>query len=483
MSAGGARALFLFTRDLRLEDHAGLLEAARYGAVVPALVFDSHARERVGRNPGRAAYYCGALASLEAALAARGARLICRRGPLVSTVRRLARDAATQTVVWSAAYDAASRERGRRLQSSLEEAGVRALIVHDAPAVPPEASAAARTAEGGLGYRALAPFMAAWAELPRSRLAGPIRFAALEIASEALPSAEEFGVTALEVPPSEARTLRALDAYLASHVLRYGAARNVPGAEPTSRLAPDLSFGTIAARTVLARADERLRDRFLLAEERFSLRAFVRALAQRDFFLQLAWFFEGARDEAFQARMRGFPFATRHPALEAWREGRTGYPLVDAGIRQLRETGWMHPRVRLVAASFLCFDLGVAWRIGRDEWDRHLVEDEPALATGNWQWVAGVGADLAQFPRIFNPHKQARALDPRGAYMRAWLPELASLPDADVLDPAAATRRAQLVLPLFDGAFYPPPVVDHETAARAFLRRYATYRASLPVTP
>ena len=141
-------------------------------------------------------------------------------------------------------------------------------------------------------------------------------------------------------------------------------------------------------------------DAFLLAEERASLRMLVRALAQRDFFLQLAWFFEGARDEPLQAKMLAFPFARRHPLLGAWREGRTGYPLVDAGMRQLRASGWMHPRARQIAASFLCFDLAVDWRVGRDEWDRHLVEDEPALATGNWQWIAAVGADLAQFPRI-----------------------------------------------------------------------------------
>jgi deoxyribodipyrimidine photo-lyase len=476
--AAGARALFLFTRDFRLEDHAALREAARHGEVVPAFVFDASASERLARNARRAAYYCGALGSLETALAARGARLICRRGPLVSTVKRLARSTGASSVVWSAAYDAVSRDRGRRLQSALEEAGLRASIVHDAPAVPPETTAAARADEGGLGYRALAPYLAAWEAQARVPVGGPVRFAAPDVASDPLPLAVEFDARAAEEAPSEARALRALEAYVAGPALRYSSARNVPGGEPTSRLAADLAFGTLAARTVLARVDERLRDRFLLAEERFALRAFVRSLGRRDFFLQLAWFFEDAPDEALQARMRRFPFATRHPQLEAWREGRTGYPFVDAGIRQLRETGWMHPRARLVAASFLCFDLGVTWRVGRDEWDRHLIEDEPALATGNWQWIAGVGADLAQFPRIYNPRKQARALDPRGAYVRRWIPELAGLPDADVLDPPASSRRAQLSLPLFDCIAYPAPVVEHEAAARAFLRRYTAYRES-----
>jgi deoxyribodipyrimidine photo-lyase len=139
--------------------------------------------------------------------------------------------------------------------------------------------------------------------------------------------------------------------------------------------------------------------------------------------------------------------------------------------------------VRLVVASFLCFDLGVDWRVGRDAWDDLLVEDDPALATGNWQWVAGVGADLAQFPRIFNPRKQARWFDPLGTYVRRWIPELAALPDAAVFDPSSASRRVQLALPLFDGAAYPLPVVDHDEAARAFLARYTAFAARTPERP
>jgi deoxyribodipyrimidine photo-lyase len=236
-----------------------------------------------------------------------------------------------------------------------------------------------------------------------------------------------------------------------------------------------LSFGTISARAVLVRVEQRAAEPFLLTEERLSLRAFTRSLAQRDFFYQLAWFFEDRPGDVLQTRMRTFRFARTHPALQAWKQGRTGYPLVDAGIRELEATGWMHPHVRLVAASFLCFDLGVDWRVGRDAWDRQLIEDDPALATGNWQWVAGVGADLAQYPRIFNPVRQAQRFDPAAVYVRRWIPELATAPDADVLDPLGARRRAQLALPLFDSDAYPAPVVDHDVAARAFLRRYTLH--------
>ena len=475
MTREGPRALFLFSRDLRLGDNAGLAEASRCGAVVPVLVFDPATRDRIARSSRRAAFYCGAVASLNASLAARGSALVIRRGPLVRTVRALAREAGADTVVWASAYDAAGVARQRKLQSALEEAGLRAVTVHDAPAVPPEDTAAARSAEGGVGYRALVPYVAAWDEVRRAPFDAAVRFAPNELRSDAPPAPIEFGAAPLVDEPSEARALAALGAFLAGPALQYLSARNVPAGERTSHLSADLSFGTLAARTVVARTDERLRDPFLLAEERLSLEAFRRAIAQRDFFLQLAWFFESRPDQALQPRMRRFPFAAKHPALEAWVEGRTGYPLVDAGMRELRATGWMHPRVRLVAASFLCFDLGVDWRAGRDAWERELIEDDPALANGNWQWSAGVGADLAQFPRIYNPRKQAHSFDPRGAYVRRWIPELAAVSDADVIDPSSVARRPQLALALFDGASYTAPVVDHDVAARDFLRRYVEF--------
>jgi deoxyribodipyrimidine photo-lyase len=454
------------------------------------LILDPATRERIARSPRRAAFYCGAVASLAESLAARGTRLIVRRGPAGATLKRLARQLRAETVVWSSAYDAAGLDAQRRLQTALEEAGLRAHGVHDAPAVPPEETAAARSGGEGTGYRAFRAFLQAWEPAVPAPLSAATGFALeadlLGFASEALPEPAEFGIPVDEVasepdaaPPSEARARAAFEAYLAGPVLLYLGARNVP-AEATSGLSAALSFGTLSARTAAARVGERLRDRFLLSEERLSLEAFRRALALRDFFLQLSWFFERRPGDPLQVRMRGFPFAKSHPALAAWRAGRTGFPLVDAGIRELRATGRMHPRARTIAASFLCFDLGVDWKVGRDAWDSELVEDDPALADGNWQWVAGVGADLAQFPRIYNPRKQARAVDPRGTYVRRWIPELASFPAPQLLEPVPSGRRAQLSLDLFGADAYPAPVVDHEAAARSFLKRYAAFTGAPP---
>jgi deoxyribodipyrimidine photo-lyase len=466
-----ARAVFAFTRDLRLGDHAGLAAAARHGDVVPVLVIDSVSVSRLRRSPRRAAYYCAAVRSLDAALRERGSALIVRRGNAGQALRALARAVGASVVGWSCGYDTKSIRRDHALQSTLEEAGLRAQPIHDAPAVPPEEAAAGH--HRGDGYRALVPYQARWRTLGPPPDAGTAAFAAVEIASEPLPTPEEFGATPGSEPEAGEACARAkLTAFLNGPVLHYGAARNLPASGETSRLSAALSFGTIAAREVVRATCARNDDPFLLSEERASLGLFLRALGQRDFFLQLAWFNEALAEEPLQPKMRGFAFARSHPQLDAWREGRTGFPLIDAGIRELEATGWMHPRVRSIAASFLCFDLSVDWRVGRDEWDRYLIEDDPALAAGNWQWAAGVGADLAAYPRIYNPAKQARRFDPSAQYIRRWIPELAGVPDVAILDPVAGRRERQIQLPLFTDRGYPPPILDHEAAARAFLERY-----------
>ena len=466
-----SRAVFAFTRDLRLGDHAGLAAAARHGEIVPALVIDTVSAARLRRSPRRAAYYCAAVHALDAALRERGSALIVRRGPCSTVLRALARAAGADVVGWSCGYDAKTIRRDRDLQSALEEAGLRALPVHDAPVVPPEDAAPAHR---GDGYRASVPYHTRWQTLIPAEVTGDPAFAQVAIASEALPVPAEFDSAAtIEEAVGEDAARAKLRAFLAGPALQYNGARYVPSSNGTSRLAAELSFGTISAREVVRATRYRAGDPFLLLEERSSLDSYERALAQRDFFLQLAWHTESLAELPLQPKMRGFNFARTHRFLDAWRDGNTGFPSIDAGVRELHATGWMHPRIRSIAASFLCFDLGVDWRVGRDEWDRFLIEDDPALAAGNWQWIAGVGADLVAYPRIYNPLRQARRFDPSAVYVRRWIPELAGIPDAAIVDPVAESLERQLPLPLFGRHGYPAPVLDHEAAARAFLERYA----------
>lgn len=469
-----AAVLYRFTRDLRLSDHAGLAAAAAMGEVLPVLIVDRALEARLRVSPRRAAFYCAAVASLDASLRERGSQLVVRRGNPAPALKQLAKAAKAQAVGWSASFDRAGMQGDERLQSELEEAGLRASIVADAPAIGPEETTAARPSAGS-GYRAFVPYHEVWRELEAASHEAPLflSFAQSDLKSEDLPRPADFGSNLAAPEAGETRAANRFAAFLNGGGLQYALALSGPAEDGTSHLGADLSFGTIAARTVVRETRLRIEDPFLLAEERNSLKLFLRSLALRDFFLQLSWYHPRTDREPLQEKMRDFPFAKTHPALEAWRAGITGYPLIDAGIRQLHATGWMHPRVRFIAASFLCFDLGVHWRIGLDEWERHLIEDEPALALGNWQWVAGVGADLAAYPRIFNPRKQARRFDPSGAYAKKWIPELASVPPGMI--GAARAPLPQIELPLFAADSYPRPAIDHESAARDFLKKYQQF--------
>ncbi|HZZ65480.1 MAG TPA: deoxyribodipyrimidine photo-lyase [Candidatus Baltobacteraceae bacterium] len=470
-----AVAVYRFTRDLRLDDHAGLAAAAAAGEVLPVLIVDRRLEERLSASARRAAFYCGAVQALDAALRERGSKLVVRRAAAAGpALRTIAKAAGAKTVAWSASFDAAGIQDDQRVQSTLEEAGLRASAVHDAPAIAPEETTAARPSAGD-GYRAFVPYFELWRELQPASYELPLllRFAPAGVQSERLPQTGDFSSAISPVEAGSRQAQARLESFLNGAALQYAFALSVPSDDRTSHLGADLSFGTIAARAVVRATRVRMDDPFLLAEERASLRLFLRSLAMRDFFLQLSWYNPQTARQPLQEKMRAFPFTRSHAALEAWRSGRTGYPLVDAGIRQLHATGWMHPRVRTIAASFLCFDLGVDWRTGMAEWDRYLIEDDTALALGNWQWIAGVGADLAAYPRIYNPRKQARRFDPDGAYAKTWIPELAHLPAGTIAIPR--TGDAQIELPLFAENPYPQPVIDHERAAREFLRRYQQF--------
>ena len=465
--------IYRFLRDLRLDDHAGLAACAAYGEIVPVLVIDSELIARLRLSPRRAAFYCAAIASLDRNLRERGSALVIRRGDAKKILPALARETGAEIVAWSNAYDKEGVESDEALQSALEEKGRRVLRVHDAPAIPPEEIAVARASDGD-GYRAFVPYYERWREMEPASHELPllVAFARDTVAGEPLPECTEFGSDIAQAADALAPRGR-LDTFLQHDALQYGLALNVPSDDRTSHLGPDLSFGTIAARTVVRETRARFDDPFLPAEERNSLKLFLRALAMRDFFLQLSWYHPETSHEPLQEKMRRFRFLEKHPALTAWREGMTGFPLVDAGIRQLHETGWMHPRVRALAASFLCFDLGVDWRIGRAEWDRFLIEDDYALATGNWQWIAGVGADMAQYPRIYNPRRQARQFDPLGMFVRRYIPELSNVPTGKLY--GSENGDTQIELPLFSMQAYPRPVVDHDRAARDFLARYTEH--------
>jgi deoxyribodipyrimidine photo-lyase len=246
----------------------------------------------------------------------------------------------------------------------------------------------------------------------------------------------------------------------------YEADRNRPDLDRTSHLSADLKFGTISARRVIEHVGTATDGR----------EAFVRQLAWRDFYAQILFHAPHTVDDPFRDELGSIVWAVDDEAVAAWKDGKTGYPLVDAGMRQLRAEGWMHNRVRMVAASFLVKDLGIDWRIGERYFRRVLIDADTAQNVGNWQWVAGTGADAAPYFRIMNPVAQSRRFDPDGAYIRRYVPELSSLDAATIHDPwehplEAAAAGVTL------GENYPYPMIDHAEARDITLRRFEAAKA------
>ena len=378
-------------------------------------MIDSAFAARLRRSPRRAAYYCAAVRSL----ADRAARTRDEPDrPSRETRTGAARDRARRgrrRVGWSAATSKSIRRRPR-VQSTLEEAGsARAAGTRRAGACRPRTPPPAIAAATATGVRPVSRALAHAVPPPDAGSAGVRRGRDRQ---RGAPVPEEFGahVGQRADRPAKTHARAQLTAFLrwAGAALRYRAQR-AGGLRNVAALRP-LSFGHDRRARGRAR-DLRAQRPIRFCSPKSARRSSCSCARWRSATSSSNW--RGSTNRSPRSRCRrrcaASPSRAATRMLDAWRDGRTGFPLVDAGIRELHATGWMHPRVRAIAASFLCFDLGVDWRVGRDEWDGYLIEDDPALAAGNWQWIAGVGADLAAYPRIYNPLKQARRFDPTAA--------------------------------------------------------------------
>jgi deoxyribodipyrimidine photo-lyase len=313
--------------------------------------------------------------------------------------------------------------------------------------------------QDGAPFRVFTPFYRAWTT---TRRPPPVDLGALQwvggVPSEGVPA--DPAIQATLPPAGEAAALSRLDEFLDTTASDYDRGRDIPALDATSRLSPYLKFGCIHPRTILARLGRSK------AHERFR-----QELAWREFYADVLWHAPDSARRSLQPAMAGMRLDTGTQAderFEAWAHGRTGYPLVDAGMRQLLAEAWMPNRVRMVVASFLVKDLHIDWTRGARWFMRHLVDGDLASNSHNWQWVAGTGTDPAPYFRVFNPTSQAKEHDPDGAYVRRWVPELAAVPGAAVHEPAR--------LPGGPPNGYPHPIVDHAEERREALARYETVK-------
>jgi deoxyribodipyrimidine photo-lyase len=441
-----SRSVVWFRRDLRLADHPALTRAAQAGDVVPVFVVDP-AFARSGAP--RWAFLAGALRALDESM---GGALVVRGGDPVRVVPALAAEVGADRVVVTEDHGPYGRRRDDAVAAALARDGRPLRGVGTSYAVAPGRT---RKADG-TPFAVFTPFSRAWAALgweaplpvPDVRWVGRA-----EVPSDPLP---EVVPPAMELPePGERPAHRLLEAFLGGPLAQYGEQRDRPGVPGTSRLSPYLRWGNLHPRQVLTHLGDEPSHRKFRAE-----------IAWREFYADVLFHRPRSAWEDLQPKMARVPVDTDAAAQErfaAWQEGRTGYPIVDAGMRQLAATGWMHNRVRMIVASFLVKDLHLPWQWGARHFLDLLVDGDLASNSHGWQWTAGTGTDAAPYFRVFNPTSQARKFDPDGAYVRRWVPELAHLADADVHDPPPALRPAT----------YPASIVDHATERAEALRRYA----------
>jgi len=449
-------AIVWLRRDLRVHDNPSLARAASAcERVVPAFVLDPAILGGRFASGPRTAFLLGCLRALDDELRERGSGLVVRLGAPEQELPALARETGAREVRWARDATPYAIARDARVAAALANAGAEPVpgpgtfVVDDLTEV--------RTRAGG-PFAVFSPFQRAWSALERRPLErAPRALAPLpsRLRRGSIPSlavlARELGGGRLRdrlagepaVAPGELTARRALSRWVASGLDGYAGRRDELAGAGASRLSAHLRFGALSPREV----ERRARDRGGAGAD-----AFVRQLAWRDFLAHVMLHHPGDARSEHQPRMRTLAWVDDPRALAAWQDGRTGFPLVDAAMRQLRASGWMPNRARLVAGSFLTKDLGIDWRAGEAWFMRWLLDGDVAQNNGNWQWIASVGVDPAPVARrILNPALQARRHDPDGVYVRRWL---------------GADRRHD-----------PPPIVDHALARRAALERYATLRA------
>ena len=459
--------LVWFRRDLRLRDHPALRAAlARHDRVVPVFCFDDRLLHGRHASGPRTQFLLECLAELDRGLRERGSGLVVRHGPPERELARLAGEVSAGAVHFTADVSPFARRRGERTRKALASIGVEAAGHPGLNAV--DDVAAVRTQQDR-PYTVFSPFHRNWlGQERRDVLNAPSAMPPLPsaVAKGRLPSLKSLGLeqeVSDPAPGGEGAAHAALDRFLDGPIAEYTDNHDALGRDRTSRLSPYLHFGCLSPRQV----EERLPG----GE---GAGAFHRQLCWRDFYHHVLLHHPRNARSEFQDRYRGtirWSYAKR--PFEAWCEGRTGYPLVDAGMRQLRREGWMHNRARLVVGSFLTKDLGIDWRWGERWFMRLLIDGDEANNNGNWQWIASVGTDpQPPYRRIYNPALHMERYDPSGDYVRRYVPELRTVPDRYLREPWTMPNEAQRECGCVIGEDYPEPIVDHRQARAEALERY-----------
>ncbi len=468
-----------FRHDLRLADNPALVAAIlRGGPTLPVFLWSPE--EEAPWEPGEASRWWlhQSLRALDESLRALGSRLLLRRGPSGAALLALARETGAKAVLWNRRYEPAVIARDARIKDELRAAGLEAASFNSALLHEPWTI----HNQSGKPFQVFTPF---WRHCLTHPDPAPPAVAPAKLAVPAAwPASAPLETLELEprLPwagglraawqPGETGAQRQLGRFLQTALASYTDGRNRPDLTGTSRLSPHLHFGEISPRQVWHALASRAQSTAWRSSQ------FLAEVGWREFAHHQLYHFPHTPTEPLRPEFKKFPWHTDAALLRAWQKGCTGYPIVDAGLRELWTTGWMHNRVRMIVASFLVKDLLISWQEGaRWFWDT-LVDADLAQNTLGWQWTAGCGADAAPYFRVFNPITQGEKFDPTGAYVRRWCPELARLPNACLHQPHRAPSDLLRAAGVELGRSYPAPIVNHATAREVALEAFSRLKRS-----
>lgn len=453
-------AIFWFRRDLRIADNPGLLAAAQRGEVIPLYILDDENAGRWRKGAASRWWLHHSLSDLNATL---DGKLRVYEGDPLQLIPEICTRHNVTSVHWNRCYEPWQLERDKKLKSRLHEIGIEALSENGSLLWEPWQIAK----QDGTPYKVFTPFFNKGclpAPAPRSPLAEPAHLqlaaqdqSAMTIESlQLLPPINWYHSIAEAWQPGQHGAECRLEDFLVNGLHQYKKGRDFPSLEAVSRLSPHLHFGEISPNQVWYRAQQEFLSRGLEVNGEH----FQRELGWREFSYYLLYHFPSLPMENFQSKFDGFPWRQDETLFNSWCQGQTGYPIVDAGMRELWQTGYMHNRVRMIVASFLIKNLLIHWHRGADWFWDCLVDADLANNSASWQWVAGSGADAAPYFRIFNPVTQGMKFDPDGHYVRRFVPEIAGLPNRYLHDPSAAPPAVLSAADIRLGQTYPVAIVD-----------------------
>jgi deoxyribodipyrimidine photo-lyase len=469
--------LFWHRRDLRLSDNVGLVTARQQSPkVIGVFCLDPQLLERDDVAPARIAYMLESLRELHTRYEQAGSCLLLFQGNPVDVLPKVARHLHVHAVYWNRDVEPYGRERDRQVAAVFKKDGVAVharwdqLLHH-----PKEISTGS-----GTPYSVYTPFWKNWnareKASPMPELQDMVGLSPQEMETAqslgaiAIPTAAELGFSweePLFLAPGERAAQEQLEWFCEAAIATYDEQRNFPATAGTSCLSAALKFGTIGIRTVWAAAAT-VFEQSRSDETRQNIQTWQQELAWREFYQHALYWFPELAEGAYREPFKRFPWVNNEKHFQAWCEGRTGYPIVDAAMRQLNQTGWMHNRCRMIVASFLTKDLIIDWRWGERYFMQTLIDGDLAANNGGWQWSASSGMDPKPL-RIFNPASQAQKFDPDGEYIRQWLPELRSIDTAALLTGKISKFEG-------DRAGYPQPIVDHKGQQQKFKQLYAAQK-------